>query len=226
LLNRIHRRYATVTEPLQFGPVRIDFTRVADPNQVLDEIADEEDRREKQTGRRFETPLHLPYWAELWDSGGGVCQHLVDHWAGRLVDRRVLDLGCGQGVTGAVAARLGAKVLFADLEPPALLFARYNAGGRSVRTRRVDWQADHLGEMFDLIIGADILYDRKQWVYLEPFWAEHLAPGGSVLLGEPGRPTGGMFLDWLRDRPWSVTEYAQRVPTREGAIRVFELSRG
>jgi predicted nicotinamide N-methyase len=214
-----------VTEPLKFGPVQLDFTRVADPNQVLDDVADEEDRREKTSGVRADQPLHLPYWAELWDSAGGVCQHLVDRWAGRLVDVSVMDLGCGQGVTGAVAARLGARVLFADLEAPALLFARYNAGGRPVRARRVDWQADHLGETFDLIIGADILYDRKQWAYLEPFWAEHLSPGGSVLLGEPGRPTGGMFLDWMKGRSWDVTEYAQRVPTRERPIRVFELSK-
>ncbi len=214
-----------MTEPLKFGPVQLDFTRVADPNQVLDDVAGEEDRREKITGVRADQPLHLPYWAELWDSGGGVCQHLVDRWAGRLVDVSVMDLGCGQGVTGAVAARLGARVLFADLEPPALLFARYNAGGRPVRARRVDWQTDHLNESFDLIIGADILYDRNQWAHLEPFWAEHLSPGGSVLLGEPGRPTGGMFLDWLKGRPWDVTEYEQSVPTRERPIRVFELSR-
>ena len=78
-------------------------------------------------------------------------------------------------------------------------------------------------DRFDLIVGADILYDRTQWQHLEPFWRHHLAPGGRVLLGEPGRPTGGMFLDWLKGKGWAVAEFEQPVPTRDRPIRVFEL---
>src|SRR5262245_66037430 len=98
----------------------------------------------------------------------------------------VLDLGCGMGLSGTAAAALGARVLFADLEAAALLFARLNSvpyRGR-VRTRQTDWRRDNLGERFDLILGADILYERKQWENLEPFWRAHLAPSGSILLGE------------------------------------------
>jgi predicted nicotinamide N-methyase len=241
LLARVRRRFAVVTDEVAFGPVRFGFTRVADPNRVLDEVAAEEDRRERTTGQRHKEPLHLPYWAELWDSGGGVATELAERYAteqSRAVSARgersshlalaghtVLDLGCGQGLLGCVAASLGARVTFADLEPPALLFARLNAAalGRRAVARRVDWQRDDLGRRFDLIVGADILYDKSQWPHLERFWRAHLAPRGHVLLGEPGRPSGGMFLDWLRDKPWTVAEREQAVPTRDRPIRIFEL---
>lgn len=227
LLARIHRRYPTVTEPVRFGSVGFDFTRVGDPNRVLDEVAAEEDRRERSTGQRHAEPLHLPYWAELWDSGGGVADFLVNRFTVDLAGKAVLDLGCGQGLLGCVAAALGARVTFADLEAPSLLFARYNGGpwAKRVRGRRLNWQRDRLAERFDLILGADILYERTQWQHLEPFWQHHLAEGGRVLLGEPGRPTGGMFLDWLKGQGWAVAEFEQAVPTRERPIRVFELRR-
>ena len=117
------------------------------------------------------------------------------------------------------------KVLFADLEPPALLFAQLNslADAPRVRTRRLNWQRDRLDEAFDLILGADILYERKQWDFLEPFWRMHLAAGGSVLLGEPGRQTGDLFIDWIKARGWSLTRHDEPVETRPVPIRLFEL---
>ena len=227
LLARIRRRFATVTDEVAFGPVRLSFTRVADPNRVLDEVAAEEDRRERTTGLRHAEPLHLPYWAELWDSGGGVAAYLVHRFPTELAGKFVLDLGCGQGLLGCVAAALGARVTFADLEAAALLFARLNAVpfGRRTVARRTDWGRDQLGRRFDLIVGADILYDRKQWADLERFWQGHLTDGGRVLLGEPGRPTGGMFLDWLGGKGWVVEETEQAVPTRERPIRIIQLRR-
>ena len=229
LLARIARRYDTLEESLRLGPLDLTFTRIADPNRVLDEVAAEEDRLERVSGRRAsEDQLHLPYWAELWESALGLGTYLVANRETLVPAPRgvsVLDLGCGMGMTGTAAAALGCRVLFADLEPPALLFARLNslAYARRVRARRVDWRADRLGERFDLILGADILYERKQWDFLDPFWGAHLAAGGRVLLGEPGRKTGELFVDWVRGRGWDLTEHAQPVETRPKPIRIFEL---
>src|SRR5690348_12073460 len=75
LLGRIHRRYQTLTETIQVGARRFTFTRIADPDRVLDQVAAEEDRRDKLAGQRREgNQLHLPYWAELWDSALGIGQ--------------------------------------------------------------------------------------------------------------------------------------------------------
>jgi predicted nicotinamide N-methyase len=225
ILSRIHRRFQTHAETVRLGPLELPFIRIADPNRVLDEVAAEEDRIERVSGKRAsEDQLHLPYWAELWDSALALATFLAAQSL-TLSGQSVLDLGCGMGLSGTAAAALGARVLFADLEAPALLFARLNSlpSAPRVRTRRLDWRSDRLGERFDLILGADILYERKQWDYLEPFWRRHLGPHGRVLLGEPGRKTGEMFVEWIADRGWSLTEFAQPVETRSRPVRIFEL---
>ena len=226
LLSRIHRRYKTVTEPREVGARSYLFTRIANPDTVLDEVVEECDRIERETGKRLQDPLHLPYWAELWDSAAGVGQILLDEWGdGRANGIEALDLGCGMGLSGAVAASLGARVLLADLETPPLLFARLNSlpWSSRVRTRQLNWQTDNLGQRFDLILGADILYERIQWEFLEAFWRAHLAPGGTLLLGEPGRQTGDTFLDWAPARGWTLERIDRIVPTRPTPVRILKL---
>lgn len=228
LLWRIGRKFATITEDVAVGPVKLRFTRVADPNLVLDEMAAAEDLKDKLAGyRRPSEDLTLPYWAELWDSAYGVSDYLISTLFpdGALKGMNVLDLGCGMGLTGTVAAASCAKVTFADLSPEALLFARLNSApfAECVRTRQLNWRTAKLEERFDLIIGADILYERAQWMYLEPFWRAHLKPGGTILLGEPGRATGEYFIDWIASWPWIMKQAQQKVPTREKPIRLFVL---
>ena len=256
LLERIHRSYVTTTQSVRIGDRSLSFTRIADPDRVLDQVAAQADLQERLSGKRQgDEQLHLPYWAELWDSAMGIGQYLAENWdtkprgrgdAGKeksLDSNRsfsasprlgvsasplsVLDLGCGMGLSGTVAAALGANVLFADIEPPALLFARLNSlpWAERVRTRRLNWQRDCLSERFDLIIGADILYERAQWEYQEPFLAGHLIAGGTVLLGEPGRQTGDLYIDWIRQRAWALEISLETVPTRQTPVRILRLSR-
>lgn len=255
LLRRIGGRFQVITETVRVGRLAFPFTRVADPDHVLDQVAAEEDRLEKIRGRRTDGEyLRLPYWAELWDSAFGVASYLAKSDGAAVVapyrttDRpTALDLGCGMGLAGTAAAALGMPVLFADLEPDALLFARLNSlpfAGRwlrrrrelsrrwfgyrrftpMVRTRVLDWRTDRLGERFDLIIGSDVLYERGQWAHLETFWRAHLAPGGAVLLGEPGRPTGKAFPEWITSHGWVLGVEARPVSTQPDPIQLFVLT--
>jgi predicted nicotinamide N-methyase len=131
------------------------------------------------------------------------------------------------GFAGTVAAAMGHRVLLADIETPALLFAKLNTLPYAPRVgiRKLNWQRDHLNEQFDLIIGADVVYERAQWEHLEPFWREHVAPQGVVLLGEPGRGTGDLFGEWITNRGWTLKLFEQAVPARKNPIRLFQLTR-
>lgn len=228
---RLQRRYRLIDDTLRVGPLSLPFTRIANPEQVLDEVIAEESALVRRGDGRARA-LMPPYWAELWDSSFGVAELLARHGWRVFGERfgglaapppRVLDLGCGMGLTGLVAATLGARVLLADIEPSALLLARLNTTRHAaqVRARRVDWRSDRLRDRFDVILGADVLYERPQWDHLEPFFRSHLAPGGGVLLGEPGRPTGDGFGGWIRQRGWSLRTLEQPVPTHARPIRLF-----
>lgn len=224
LLARIERRFETLAETHAIGPLRLHFARVADPDVVLDQIVEAEDLREKLTGRRREgNELHLPYWAELWDSAFGIAALLASRPLP--TGTSVLDLGCGMGLAGMAAAAMGASVVLADLEADALLFARLNTlpWYRNVRTRRLNWQTDRLDEQFDIILGADVLYDRTQWDFLEPFFRAHLRRRGQVLLGEPGRQTGDRFPGWIVSRGWDLLQIDQPIAQRDKPIRVFRI---
>ena len=162
---------------------------------VLDQICASIDLHERTTGQRIQgDSLGLPYWAELWDSAIGIGTWMAKtNWL--LPDTllptaptlSVLDLGCGMGLSGTIAAMLRADVLFADMETDCLLFAKLNGLRYSTKVdaKKVNWQTDDLQRRFDRIIGSDVLYDRTQWPFLDTFFRKHLAPGGKILLGEP-----------------------------------------
>ena len=222
-------RYELTDEPIAVGPLRVHFTRVADPDKVLDELCERIDRYEKETGQRVQNDaLGLPYWAELWESSTAIGMMIAKDPAA-VRDKNVIDLGCGMGLAGTVAAMLGAQVLFADIETECLAFARlnglrYEQSPGATEVKKVDWQKDDLGRRFDVILGADVLYDKTQWPFLEPFFRKHLAPGGRILLGEPGRPSGEGFWDWIMPRGWHLQRREQPVPGRPVPVKIFELS--
>ncbi len=222
LLAEIETKYKTMTElldlPAPIGPLV--FTRPSDPEAVLDELAEAATTGNLPNSSDY--PVRLPYWAEVWDSALGMCQWLANHPPAR---QHVLDLGCGLGLTGAVACALGANVTLADIEPPALLFAALNTLGLkgTATTALLDWRTGTLPRSFDLILGADIVYERSQRDYLEPFFRKHLAPKGTILLGEPGRQTGDEFLTWLDAKGWVAQSTEVTVISRPAPIRLVTL---
>lgn len=123
-------------------------------------------------------------------------------WSGH----HVLDLGCGVGLCGCLAASWGASVVLADYAPPSMEFAAWNAWPWRDRVKSyvIDWHRDKIPEKFSIIIGADIVYEQRNWDAIETFLRSHLAPGGHVILTEPGRDTGVGIQPFLRDRRWTL----------------------
>src|SRR5687768_4793186 len=105
LTRRIHRNYQTQQKIWRVAGLSVPFVQIDNPDRVLDQVAEQEDRLEQLSGRRTESDqLHLPYWAELWDSALGIGQLLVRRRA-EFAGRSAIDLGCGMGLAGTVAAR-------------------------------------------------------------------------------------------------------------------------
>jgi len=139
----------------------------------------------------------VPYWSVLWRSGVALGRAVA---GSRLAGLRVVELGCGLGVPSLVAAREGAAVLATDGCAEALELLERNAreNGLGVATARVDWgAADELVARgpFDLVLGADLLYERAGVALLLS-----LLPrlGREVWLADPGRPVAGELLEQVR----------------------------
>ena len=58
----------------------------------------------------------IPYYAILWPAARSLAVHLWDIRE-ELSGRRVIELGCGLGLPGILAARLGAQVTATDFHP-------------------------------------------------------------------------------------------------------------
>ncbi|MCQ2048182.1 methyltransferase [Stutzerimonas stutzeri] len=119
----------------------------------------------EETRRILEEP---PYWSFCWASGLVLARWLAERpeWAR---GKRVLDFGAGSGVAAIAAAKAGAvEVVACDLDPLALAACQANAALNEVELR---YSQDFFGEAdrYDLIIVADVLYDRANLPLLDHF---------------------------------------------------------
>jgi predicted nicotinamide N-methyase len=119
----------------------------------------------EETRRILEDP---PYWCFCWASGLVLARWLAERpeW---VRGKRVLDFGAGSGVAAIAAAMAGAlEVVACDLDPLALEACRANAALNDVE---LGYSTDFFQETdrFDLIIVADVLYDRANLPLLDQF---------------------------------------------------------
>ncbi len=148
---------------------------------------------------------HPPYGLLLWESSVGLAKALARRGRTGLEGRIVLELGCGVGLAGLVAASLGARVLMTDYLRVALTIAAENARRNrltNIETRLVDWRDWTGNERFDLIIGADIAYETDMHGALLKVLATGLLPQGEVILADPSRDQGAAFTGHLTAIGW------------------------
>jgi predicted nicotinamide N-methyase len=158
-----------------------------------------------------------PYWSILWRSGVALAREISRV---SLDGLRVVELGCGLAVPSLAAARAGAEVLATDADPVALELAERNAreNGLSIETARVEWAAPNAlinRGPFDLVLAADVLYERNSVSRLL-----ELLPllGPEAWIADPARPAAEPFFERVRGQ-WSIETRAQ------GVITIHRLNR-
>ena len=152
---------------------------------------------------------NLPYWAELWPSGVALAAKIARD-PGIVRGRRVLELGCGLGVTAIAALRAGADLLVTDYSPEALTLCALNAldqAGVLPMTLRVNWRDPNsalraTGDAFPVVLAADVLYERRDVEPLLALAERVVAPSGDLWLAEPGRLPAARFLESLLAGGW------------------------
>ncbi len=173
-----------------------------------------------------------PHGYLLWESAIVMAEQLAQETT-LVQGKRVLELGAGVGLPGLVASSLSAQVWQTDLLPGALALAAHNAqqnGITHVEYFQADWlQWSHTGR-YDLILGAEITYEEALHYYVERILHRNLAPGGTVLLSDPGRPQALNFVTHLEEHGWQVALDTQSItalsePTRQLEVAIWRCRR-
>ncbi len=184
-----------------------------DGDALLDELLDEDDPDEDR----------LPFWAELWPSGIALAGVLAER---QLAGLCVLELGCGLGLVSVTAALAGASVLAVDRSPEAIAFTAANAArnGAELRTavQAFDQPGAALAEApWDLVLAADVLYDRGNVPVLSRLLPRLVGAGGEVWLADPERRLAGGFLADLERHGWRH----ERLATPVAMVAIHRLRR-
>ncbi len=170
-LGALMPRAELACQPLpQVPELRLWLVRDLHPDQPLDDAI---------VNTLMEAP---PYWSLCWASGQVLARWLLDH-PEHVRGRVVLDFGAGSGVVAVAAARAGAARVFAcDHDPWSRRACELNATENGVTAESLA-HLDDAPVAPDLIVAADILYDRGNL----PLLAE-LAASSAVLLADSRIP--------------------------------------
>ncbi|HMG14937.1 MAG TPA: methyltransferase domain-containing protein [Saprospiraceae bacterium] len=181
---------------IAIGPFNIKLHKIKDIDVLYEALlAKGEDHEDVKDER-------IPYWAELWPSSIALSKYLVNEIKD-LSNKRVLEIGCGLGLTGITAGIINAKVIMTDYLEEALIIAKQNWSlnlNIEPELRKLDWRYPDLQYQSDLILAADVLYEKRTHPYIADFIQQMLVPGGMVLLADPGRSASKDFFLNYADR--------------------------
>jgi predicted nicotinamide N-methyase len=168
--------------------------RVKNIDVLIDAISEEE----------FRVGERLPYWADIWPSSIALSEYVLenqDDFAGK----KILELGCGLGLTGIVASAIGGEVIFTDNDSHALYFTEENFRRNFKRKASVqlfDWRNPGHSQSFDIILAADIIYEKR---WLEPVLNvldKKLAETGIAYIANPDRTVGRAVNEMIEGKKW------------------------
>jgi len=161
----------------------------------------------------------LPYWADLWPSARVLAGALLEMQGD---GRTLLEMGCGLGLDTLAAMAAGFTVTATDYYEDAIHIARLNASrnvGHEPRVRMVNWRAwpDSLGT-FDVVMAADVLYEKEYATLVGDCIARALAPHGEAIIADPGRLALPAFLEHLGQIGLRVAD-TREIPYEAGQIK-------
>lgn len=179
---------------------------------------------------RFERDEYMPYWGTLWPAALLLAERVATWEPAGSKPPTVLELGCGLGLVGLVAAGRGYRVISSDYDEAALAFVRANAELNHIpppETRVVDWRATYADLRCDRILAADVLYEARNLVPFAEFVARHLEDSGFALVSDTNRSTADGFASVAGACSLSVTseqvERSSNGSASNGYGRIYDI---
>lgn len=181
-MSSVRLRYHTV----EFGELDIHLRTLRDVQEH-----DEDDATATDAG------VPTAQWAVpgvMWPAGYALAQVMLNH---DIEDLRILEVGCGIGLTSLVLNQRAADITATDQHPNAGTFLAENValnGGEPIPFVRTSWEDLDSGMgLFDLIVGSDVLYESEHPEALSGFIDRHAQPACEVIIMDSGRGGRGKF---------------------------------
>ncbi len=199
--------FTTTVEDLDVAGATIRLVTVRDLERHVD--------RERLLHDETSVP---PYWALVWGGARVMAGHLATQVA--CAGATLLDVGCGLGLVALAAAARGARVTAVDREAAPIEFLRASAvlNGAGIETVVGDVVATEFGRRFDVVVAADLLYERAEFGRLAAALAALLEPRGVLWVADPQRVDTTAFYRELDRRGLVVREECVSELREEGTL--------
>jgi len=215
LIEQIGSKFSIETVPLKIGDKVLKIIQIKDYEEyILDQVdAGDPDVTE------------APFWAKLWEASS-----LLASFIGKQPVNphcHMLEIGAGIGTLGIYAALCGHKITITDINEDALLFARANAllnGLTDLDIRKLDWSDPGETTLYDVIVGSEVVYDRRSYPLLVNFLRRVLAPDGVIFLAKNADlPAPTFFEELIKCFEFEKTSQTHRTGNEAQEIELFTV---
>lgn len=200
--------YKTRIETINIGKWQVKLNRVTNIDELYDNLIKQDAESEDVIDER------IPYWAELWASAIAISEYIAEN--GMVNEQTfVHEIGCGLALPAIVSGIMGGKVLVSDYMQQSLKVAEENWKlncKETLQSRRIDWRVlDNDIPKCDLLIAADVAYEKRMFVPLLDVFNKLVKPEGTILFSEPKRKHTQPFYEMLRQNNFSITTISTSV---------------
>lgn len=168
-------------QTIEFGDNDIHLRTLKDKQQFSDK-----DKKAEDLGISSAT---WSLFGVVWPSSEVLANFIFDY---DFKNKRILEVGCGIGLSSLILNRLNADITATDYHPEAEKFLDINTElnkDDEIPFIRTCWSNEYQEELgkFDLIIGSDLLYERDHAILLSNFINAHANDKAMVILVNPNR---------------------------------------
>jgi predicted nicotinamide N-methyase len=179
-------------ELVVIGAQEFRMLRPAEPDRLLEHPA---------ILTAFGQDEYMPYWCDLWPASRMLAKAVLQSaWS---TGTRMLELGCGLGLAGIAALRQGIQLTFSDYDGTALRCAAANALRNdcpNFSLLPLNWYAPPQNVAFPVILGADLLYEKRSVAPVVALLEKMLEPGGTAWITDQDRPPADWWRTTLQER--------------------------
>lgn len=196
-MNTVRVRYQT----FEFGSLDIHIKSLRDKQQFLDSFGEAESMGI--------SPSQWPLFGVVWESSEILAEKMLNF---DIQGKRILEMGCGMALSSLLLNSRNADITATDYHPEVAAYLVDNVklnNGNPIPFLRTAWDNvddNALGE-FDVLIGADLLYEKQHISLLTDFINRHSASQCEIIIVDPGRGHHAPFSKRMVKLGFSHTQY-------------------